>query len=112
MAISKEHGKWKKDHLRWLADSKRWRTDHKKVASALRNLEQLIKRKENELKVFEKNAKATLTMIKKKPHSPTLHKKLKKAHTVQNRNHTIGERARNGLLKVTKAIENTLRRID
>lgn len=112
MAISREHGKWKKDHRRWLADNKKWRADNKRVTHALRNLEQLIKRQEDDLKTFEKKAKANINLMAKKHHTPSLHKKLKKAHVAQNKHHTLRSKARKSLLKVTKAIENTLRRVD
>jgi hypothetical protein len=111
MGISTEHGKWKKDHRRWLSENKKWRTDHKRVAQALRNLEQLIKKQGDEIKTFEKKAKASITLMAKKPHTASLHKRLKKAHQVQSKTHSLRTRARKSILKVTKAIENTIRQI-
>jgi|GEM_PF-5148597 len=111
MAISREHGKWKKDHTRWTTDTRKWKSVKKKVAKALRGLQQAVNRHNSETKAFLKKAKSSKSLMSNGKHSTALHKKLRKTHTQQNQCHALQSKARKDLLRVSQFIEKTLRDI-
>ncbi len=111
MTITREHKKWKHDQVRWLSENKKWKGANKRVISALRNLEKLVKRQNQEIKTFDKKSKAYKSLMLNSRHSQAMHKTLKKAHLKQSRNHAEHTRARNSILRITKEIEATLHRV-
>lgn len=109
MTVAKEHKKWVKDHKRWLADHKKWRGDHRKIIKSLNKLEKLVRRHEDEMKVFGKKVILNQKLMAKSHHSNSTHRKLKNAHLKQASHHKLHTKANKDIIQITKAIEKAIK---
>lgn len=112
MTVTRDHGNWKKEHKQWLADHKKWARAQKKVMRNAKTLAKALNKHQKAVKKLAKSAKKHDRMMgngNSRNHVAAMHRKYKKAHKTQNSRHKMYTRANNEILKINKAIENTIK---
>lgn len=108
MAYTTDFRKWTKDRSKWEANQRKYKKSNLSLSKALKKIDKLLKEHGSEIGALEKRVKARGNHYR----AGAIVSKLKRAHFKQNLHHALHSKARNNILKITKSIENAVKRFN